>query len=91
MSYQSRGSEATLVPWDFQKKKKIGWLAGECRSEGGFEMSSMVVLQVLLPKMEHQTKHKEESFWGMRAAVIDPQCSRRYDDSGEGCGVALGR
>jgi hypothetical protein len=28
------------------------------RSEGGSESSSMIVLQVLLPRMEHQTKCK---------------------------------
>ncbi len=28
------------------------------RSEGGSESLSMIVLQVFLPRMEHQTKHK---------------------------------
>jgi hypothetical protein len=41
------------------------------RLEGGSESSSMVVLQMLLPKMEHQMKHKEESFREMWVAVID--------------------
>jgi hypothetical protein len=30
MYYQTRGTGATLAPWDFQKKKKNGWLAGDC-------------------------------------------------------------
>ena len=41
--------------------------------ERGSESSSMVVvLNVLSPKMEHQTKRKEESYQGMWAAAIVP-------------------
>jgi hypothetical protein len=34
------------------------------RSEGGSESSSMIVLQVLLPRMEHQTKRKSRRAFG---------------------------
>ncbi len=43
------------------------------KSEGGSELSSMVVVsEVLLPQMEHRTKRKEESYQGMWAAAIVP-------------------
>ncbi len=34
------------------------------RLEGGSESSSMIVLQVLLPRMEHQTKRKRRRAFG---------------------------
>ncbi len=34
------------------------------RSEGGSESSSMIVLQVLFPRMEHQTKRKRRRAFG---------------------------
>ena len=48
-----------LMATAMSKSAKLG-----LRSEGGSESSSMIVLQVLLPRMEHQTKRKRRRAFG---------------------------
>jgi hypothetical protein len=48
-----------LMATAMSKGAKLG-----LRSEGGSESSSMIVLQVLLPRMEHQTKCKRRRAFG---------------------------
>ncbi len=48
-----------MISWPMRHMKDGGGGAElGSRSEGGSELSSMIVLQVILPRMEHQTKRK---------------------------------